>query len=57
MICIQRVIAKIKLKYMLKLVIECCFRVGNEKYTKENKSYGVSTLLNEHVRITNENVI
>ena len=41
---------------ILKLVIECCFRVGNEKYTKENKSYGVSTLLNEHVRITNENI-
>jgi DNA topoisomerase-1 len=41
---------------ILKLVIDCCFRIGNDKYTKENKSYGVSTLLSEHVKVTSDNV-
>lgn len=41
---------------ILKLVIDCCFRIGNDKYTKENKSYGVSTLLSEHVKVTSDNI-
>ena len=30
---------------------ECNFRVGNEKYAKENKSFGVCTLENQHVKV------
>lgn len=41
---------------ILKLVIDCCFRVGNDKYTRENKSYGVSTLLNDHIKIKNDDI-
>lgn len=41
---------------ILKLVIDCCFRIGNDKYTKENKSYGVSTLLSDHVKVTSDNI-
>ena len=36
---------------ILKTIDECNFRVGNEKYTKENKSFGVCTLENQHVKI------
>lgn len=35
---------------ILMLIIECDFRVGNDKYTRENKSYGVTTLESRHVR-------
>ena len=41
---------------ILKLVIDCCFRIGNDKYTRENKSYGVSTLLSDHVKVTSDNI-
>ena len=34
---------------ILRFVIDCSFRVGNDKYTKENKSYGVTTLESRHV--------
>ena len=40
----------------LKLIIECNFRIGNDKYLKENKSYGVTTLLNEHIKINGDTV-
>ena len=40
----------------LKIIIECNFRIGNDKYLKENKSYGVTTLLNEHVKIKGDTV-
>lgn len=36
---------------ILKMIDECNFRVGNEKYTKENKSYGACTLENQHVKV------
>ena len=36
---------------ILKVIDGCNFRVGNEKYTKENKSYGVCTLENQHVTV------
>tara|TARA_B110001469_G_scaffold127138_1_gene146860 strand:- start:94 stop:1059 length:966 start_codon:yes stop_codon:yes gene_type:complete len=42
---------------ILKLIDECNFRVGNEKYTKENNSYGVCTLKNEHIKITKDGII
>ena len=34
---------------ILMLIIECDFRVGNDKYTKDNKSYGVTTLESRHI--------
>ena len=41
---------------ILKLVINCCFRIGNDKYMKENKSYGVTTLKSEHVKISKDKI-
>ena len=41
---------------ILKIVINCCFRIGNDKYAKENKSYGVSTLKSEHIKISKDNI-
>lgn len=35
---------------ILMLIIECDFRVGNDKYTKQNKSYGVTTLESRHIK-------
>jgi len=39
---------------VLKLVIDCCFRIGNDKYSKENKSYGVTTLENRHIKVSKD---
>jgi len=39
---------------ILKLVIDCSFRIGNDKYTKENKSYGVTTLESRHIKINGQ---
>lgn len=41
---------------VLKLVIDCCFRIGNDKYSKENKSYGVTTLENRHIKVNKDTV-
>ena len=41
---------------ILKVIDECNFRVGNEKYAKENKSFGVCTLENQHVKVGRDNV-
>ena len=41
---------------ILKVIDECNFRVGNEKYVKENKSFGVCTLENQHVKIGKDGV-
>lgn len=35
---------------ILMLIIECDFRVGNDKYTRDNKSYGATTLEKRHVK-------
>lgn len=35
---------------ILMLIIDCNFRVGNDKYTRDNKSYGVSTLEKKHIQ-------
>ena len=37
---------------ILKLIEECDFRVGNDKYTQQNNSYGVTTLEVRHVKQT-----
>ena len=42
---------------VLKMIDECNFRVGNDIYAKENKSYGVCTLKKEHIKINKDNVI
>jgi DNA topoisomerase-1 len=41
---------------VLKLVIDCSFRIGNDKYSKENKSYGVTTLENRHIKVTKDTI-
>jgi DNA topoisomerase-1 len=38
---------------ILKLIMDCHFRVGNERYSKDNKSYGTTTLENRHLKIKN----
>ena len=48
-----------KLKHVcmiLKLIIDCNFRVGNDEYMKKNNSYGVSTLKNKHVLVKGDSV-
>ena len=36
---------------ILKLIMECHFRVGSERYLKDNNSYGTTTLENKHLTI------
>ena len=38
---------------ILKIIIDCNFRIGNDKYTKDNNSFGVSTLESRHININN----
>jgi len=42
---------------ILKLIMECHFRVGNERYSKKYKSYGTTTLENKHIKIKKDHVI
>ncbi len=42
---------------ILKLIMECHFRVGNERYSKKYKSYGTTTLENKHVKVKKDHVI
>ena len=42
---------------ILKLIMDCNFRVGNEKYCKENNSFGVTTLQKKHIKIKDNKVI
>ena len=41
---------------VLKIVIDCNFRIGNDKYSRENKSYGVTTLENRHVKVGKDTI-
>lgn len=41
---------------ILKILDKCHFRIGNEKYLKENQSYGVSTLRKEHIKFKDNKV-
>lgn len=36
---------------VLRLVTDCCFRIGNEKYEKDNHSHGITTLHREHIKV------
>jgi DNA topoisomerase-1 len=42
---------------ILMLMIECDFRIGNDKYKKDNNSYGVTTLEKRHVKNKSGKVI
>tara|TARA_B100001094_G_scaffold54130_1_gene49654 strand:+ start:9410 stop:10402 length:993 start_codon:yes stop_codon:yes gene_type:complete len=42
---------------ILKLIMDCHFRVGNERYNKENKSYGTTTLEIKHMKVKKNEVI
>ena len=59
----QKILSKIKrdlesgdpknkqIAMILSLMSECGIRIGNEKYTNENRSYGASTLESRHISI------
>ena len=47
---------KKQIAMILKMMDECNFRVGNERYVKENKSFGVCTLENQHIKVGKDNV-
>ena len=42
---------------ILKLIMDCHFRVGNERYSKTNKSYGTTTLEKKHVKLNKGDII
>ena len=42
---------------ILRFVIECSIRVGNEKYTIDNQSYGATTLESRHVKTQGPKII
>jgi len=42
---------------ILMIIIDCNFRVGNNKYTKDNNSYGVTTLEKRHIKKKNGLII
>ncbi len=46
-----------QISIILKLIMECNFRVGNEKYCKQNNSYGVTTLKKYHIKTKNDKMI
>jgi DNA topoisomerase-1 len=46
-----------QISIILKLIMDCNFRVGNEKYCKENNSYGVTTLKKQHIKTKNNKII
>ena len=48
---------KKQIAMILKMMDECNFRVGNERYAKENKSFGVCTLENQHVKVGKDSVV
>jgi len=36
---------------ILTLIMECQFRIGNDVYSKKNKSYGTTTLQGKHIKV------
>ena len=42
---------------ILKLIMDCNFRVGNEKYCRENNSFGVTTLQKKHIKVMKNKII
>ena len=35
---------------ILKIIMDCNFRIGNDRYTRDNNSFGVSTLQGKHIK-------
>lgn len=44
------------IRLIVKLAMICHLRIGNDKYVKENQSYGLTTLLCKHVHLANQQV-
>ena len=42
---------------VVRLISEGFFRVGNERYAKENKTFGITTLLKRHVRVDGDCIV
>lgn len=49
-------IKKKEIAIILYLIINCGFRIGNTKYAKENKSYGLTTLEFRHLDLKNNKI-
>ncbi len=44
------------IRLVVKLAMLCHLRIGNDKYVKENQSYGLTTLLCKHVQVKDNEV-
>lgn len=42
---------------IITLILSCGFRIGNIKYEKQNKSYGITTLNYSHIKLLNDNIV
>ena len=42
---------------VLRLIADACFRPGSDRYTKENRSFGITTLRKSHVRAEDDTVV
>jgi DNA topoisomerase-1 len=42
---------------IITLILSCGFRIGNAKYEKQNKSYGITTLNYSHIKLLNDNTV
>lgn len=42
---------------ILKLIMECHFRIGNDVYSRKNKSYGTTTLQQKHIKIKSKDEV
>jgi DNA topoisomerase-1 len=42
---------------IITLILSCGFRIGNTKYEKQNKSYGITTLNYSHIKLLNNNTV
>ena len=50
-------IKKKEIAIILYLILYCGFRIGNDKYLKENKTYGLTTLEYKHLNLNTPNMI
>lgn len=46
-----------QISIILKLIMECHFRIGNDVYSKKNKSYGTTTLQQKHIKVKSKNEV
>jgi DNA topoisomerase-1 len=47
----KRLVKEKVLACIVRLIDEAYFRVGNEKYAKENQSYGITTMRSKHTDV------